>query len=43
MEVINLRTPKQDRRLRQKIDNYRDDFTALAAQAKPFNPAAINP
>jgi hypothetical protein len=43
MEVINLRTPKQDRRLRQKIDNYRDDFTALVAQAKPFSPTAINP
>lgn len=42
-EVINLRTPKQDRRLRRKIDDYRDDFIALVAQAEPFSPTAINP
>jgi len=42
-EVINLRTPKQDRRLRRKIDDYREDFTALVAQAQPFSPTAINP
>ena len=39
-QVINQRTPKQDRRLRRKIGNYRDDFIALAAEAEPFSPAA---
>ena len=41
-EVINQRTPKQDRRLRRKINNYRDDFIALAAEAEPLSPAAIS-
>lgn len=32
-EVINQRTAKQDKRLRRKINGYRGDFIALAAQA----------
>ncbi|MDG0992311.1 MAG: DUF6279 family lipoprotein [Luminiphilus sp.] len=42
-EVINQRTPKQDRRLRRKINNYREDFIALAAEAEPFSPAVTSP
>jgi len=32
-DVINLRSAKQDRRLRRKINDYRDDFVLLTEQA----------
>jgi len=33
--VINSRSPRQDRRLRKKLKNLREDFETLIAQAKP--------
>ena len=32
-DVINQRTAKQDQRLRRKVNDYREDFVALTAQA----------